>query len=63
VPCHIAEHQIWARQGLNAAVPSVAVVVRRLALFCGLHGLDDLADELGVVADELGTLEQSQVAA
>jgi hypothetical protein len=39
------------------------VVVRRLALFCGLHGLDDLADELGAAADELGALEKSQVAA
>jgi len=53
VPCHISEHRIWARAGLNGRGLDPVVVVRRFAVFCGLQGLDDLADALSDLADDV----------
>jgi hypothetical protein len=53
VPCHLAEHAIWARLGLDAAAPDRAVIVRRLAVFCHLQDFDDLAEECADLAEAL----------
>jgi len=46
VGCHVAEHKIWSRTGLDAAEPSGSVVLRRYAVFCHLESFDELAAEI-----------------
>lgn len=53
VPCHVAEHRLWSRAGLDAAEPSPEIVLRRLALFCHLEAFDDLAAESVEYAESL----------
>jgi hypothetical protein len=53
VECHVTEHAIWSRAGLDAALPDRAVVARRLALFCHLQNFDDLAEECADLAEAL----------
>jgi hypothetical protein len=53
VPCHVGEHRIWSRAGLEASEPDQVIVLRRLALFCHLQSLDDLAREIVEYAELL----------